>query len=195
MKFSYWVQNIFIFFIFLIDNEKTKKTWSLGLHGWAPHQARQGTAQPPTPSSRSRGPLGTRPPQPKISSKSCSFQEILREKPYFKQILDSGPSPSGVKTPLGPPAQSPGSEPAPPPKKTNFVFLFVWLLSAGLAKETGWHLLAIPEAVSIRCKSTPAPWHRPPPKLAGAGESWGRVSPAAPVHHHTLSLTLFPMRP
>ena len=73
---------------------------------------------------------------------------------------------------------------------SNFVFLFVWLLSAGSAKETGWHLLAIPEAVSIRCKSTPAPWHRPPPKLAGAGESWGRVSPAAPVHHHTPSLTL-----
>ncbi len=36
---------------------------------------------------------------PKISSKSCSFQAFLREKPHFGQILGSGPL-LEVKTPL-----------------------------------------------------------------------------------------------
>ncbi len=43
-------------------------------------------------SSGSRGALGARAPlAPKISSKSCSFQAILRKTPYFEQILGSGP--------------------------------------------------------------------------------------------------------
>ncbi len=52
---------------------------------------------------------GQGPLAPKISSKSCSFQAILRENSYFEHILGSGPSP-GVQTPLGPPDQNPGSE-------------------------------------------------------------------------------------
>ncbi len=48
-------------------------------------------------SSGSRGALGAWAPlAPKISSKSCSFQAILREKPYFEQSLGSGP-PLGSK--------------------------------------------------------------------------------------------------
>ena len=58
---------------------------------------------------------GGLPLAPKISSKLCSFQAILREKkPYFEQILGSGPH--GVKTLLGPPDQNPGSAPATPKK-------------------------------------------------------------------------------
>ncbi len=42
-------------------------------------------------SSGSRGPWGPGPLAPMISSKSCSFQVILWEKPYFEQSLGSGP--------------------------------------------------------------------------------------------------------
>ncbi len=48
------------------------------------------------------------PPAPKISSKSCSVQAILRENPLF--WANFAP-PFGVKTPLGPPDQNPGSAP------------------------------------------------------------------------------------
>ncbi len=37
------------------------------------------------------------PVAPKIFFKSCSFQAILRESPYFEQILGSGPPPLGSK--------------------------------------------------------------------------------------------------
>ena len=49
-------------------------------------------------------------------SKSCSFQALLRENPYFEQILGSD---GGGKT-LGPPEQNLGSPPpaAPPPLRT-----------------------------------------------------------------------------
>ena len=46
------------------------------------------------------GPGG--PPLPQDIKKLCNFQAILRENPYFEQILGSGP-PFGVKTPMGPP--------------------------------------------------------------------------------------------
>ena len=59
---------------------------------------------------RIQGALGVQPPGPKISSKSCSFQAILRETPYFEEILGSGP-PIGVQTPLAPPDQNPRSAP------------------------------------------------------------------------------------
>ncbi len=58
-----------------------------------------------------RGDPGARAPlAPKICLKSCSFQAILRETPYFDKLLGSGPL--GVKTPLGPLDQNPGSVPA-----------------------------------------------------------------------------------
>ncbi len=55
-------------------------------------------------------PGGSRPPlPPRCFFKSCSFQAILRENPYFEQILGSAP-PAGVKTLLGPPDQNPGPQ-------------------------------------------------------------------------------------
>ena len=48
-----------------------------------------------------RGALGARPPCPKISSKSCSFQEILREKPLFR--ANFGLSPPWGQNSTGPP--------------------------------------------------------------------------------------------
>ncbi len=61
-------------------------------------------------SSGSRGPWGRGPPlAPKFSSKSYSFQAILRENPYFEQILGSVP-PLGSKL-CAPPDQNPGSAP------------------------------------------------------------------------------------
>ena len=42
-------------------------------------------------------------PAPKISSKSCSFQGILRENPLFWANFRLRAPPLGVKTPLGPP--------------------------------------------------------------------------------------------
>ncbi len=60
-----------------------------------------------------RGSRGSGPPlcpPRKISSKSCSFQAILRENPYFDQFLGSGPS--WGQNSAGPPHdQNPGSVP------------------------------------------------------------------------------------
>ncbi len=55
-------------------------------------------------------PWGSGPPCPQDFFKSCSFQAILRENPYFEQIWAQGP-PLGVKTLLGLPDQNPGSAP------------------------------------------------------------------------------------
>ena len=56
------------------------------------------------------GPGGPGPLSPKISSKSCSFQAILRENSLFWANFGlRPPHPSGVKTLLAPPDQNPGS--------------------------------------------------------------------------------------
>ena len=63
-------------------------------------------------SSGSRGGLGARPPSlPPRFFKIMQFSgNFLGKKPYFEQILGSGP-PLGVKSLLGPPDQNPGSVP------------------------------------------------------------------------------------
>ena len=68
-------------------------------------------------SGGSRGPWGPGAPcppcPPRNSSKSCSFQAILRENPLFwANVLLRAPL--GVKTPLGPPDKNPGSTPEGP---------------------------------------------------------------------------------
>ena len=68
----------------------------------------QWSRPPASVSGRSRGAWA--PLAPKISSKSCSFKAILRGKtPILSNFWARGPL--GVKTPLGPPDQNPGSAP------------------------------------------------------------------------------------
>ena len=55
--------------------------------------------------------LGGRPYPKEFFQNPAVFRQIKGKKPYFEQILGSGP-PSGVKTLLGPPDQNPGSSPA-----------------------------------------------------------------------------------
>ncbi len=60
------------------------------------------------PAADPGGPGGPGPLAPKISSKSCSFQAILREKPLFRAKFGLK-APLGVKTLLGSPDPNPGS--------------------------------------------------------------------------------------
>ena len=73
--------------------------------------------------SGSRGPRGTGllcPPKI-FSKKHAVLRQFSRENPYFEQIWGSG-SPSGVKTPLGPPDQNPGSALIHPPFESSIGF-------------------------------------------------------------------------